>query len=75
MSKVKRVLELRPPKHEQSKELLTSPGHVCGYCHGMGYFRGSWCNREEEPKSCPVCGGTGQVDAIVTVEWKPSKKE
>lgn len=72
MSKVKRTVELQPPKYDQSKELLTSPGHVCGYCHGRGYFSGLY---EENETICPVCDGAGQVDAIITVEWKPGKKE
>lgn len=75
MSKVTRMVELRLPKGNMTKELLTSPGHICGYCNGMGYFRGSWCHVDEEPTTCPVCDGTGQVDAIVTIEWKPSKKQ
>ena len=25
-------------------------------------------------QSCPVCGGSGELDAIITVDWKPSSK-
>lgn len=75
MSKITRTVELKPPKGNMVKELLTNPGHVCGYCHGRGYFGHSWCHRDEEPTTCPVCDGTGQVDAIVTIEWKSSKKQ
>ena len=71
MSKVKRVLEIQHPKYGHPKELLTSPGHVCSYCHGKGFF--SSLHGEKET-ICPVCGGSGQVDAIITVEWKASKK-
>lgn len=74
MSSTKRTVELKPPNGKQTKEILTSPGHVCGYCKGIGYFRGSYLHSDEDPTTCPVCDGTGQVDAIVTIEWKPSKK-
>lgn len=75
MSNTKRIIELSPPKGYSVKEQIKSFGHVCRYCNGMGYFRGSWCHRNEEPTPCPVCDGTGQVDAIVTIEWKPCKKK
>lgn len=44
------------------------PGYSCGYCQGNGWF---WDPDENEPvkKPCPSCGGTGQVKAVVTVEW------
>ena len=74
MSRVKRTVELRPPSCDRTKEVHTSPGHLCGYCKGVGYFVSPYRDREEEPTSCPVCDGSGQVDAIITVEWKPSKK-
>ena len=72
MSKVKRILELHPPDGEASKECLTSPGHVCGYCNGKGYFTLPKGHQEVETRGCPVCGGTGQVDAKITIEWKAS---
>lgn len=72
MSKVTRMVELTPPKGCSTKELMTSPGHTCRYCGGRGYFKGVWC-RHDEPKTCPICGGSGQVDAVVTIEWKPKK--
>ena len=75
MSSTKGTLELRPPKGNSVKEQLKSLGHVCRYCSGMGYFQPCWYHRNEEPTPCPVCDGTGMVDAIVTIEWKPSKKK
>ncbi|MBQ3189390.1 MAG: hypothetical protein IJB60_08180 [Bacteroidaceae bacterium] len=74
MSSTKRTVELKPPNEKHTKEMLTSSEHVCGYCKGMGYFQPCWYHRNEEPTPCPVCDGTGMVDAIVTIEWKPSKK-
>jgi len=58
------------------RETLVSPGHVCNYCHGQGEVTG------EDPelpgewvfKKCPVCGGCGELDAVVTIAWQPSGK-
>lgn len=73
MSRVKRTVELRPPSCDITKEVHTSLGHVCEYCHGVGYFASNFPLLDDEPSPCPVCGGSGQVDAIITIEWKPSK--
>ena len=75
MSSMKRTVELVPPQTDIKRELITSPGHVCGYCHGIGHFEPEWYRPYEESIPCPVCGGSGQVDAIITVEWKPSKSK
>ena len=75
MSRVKQTVELRPPSCDVTKEVHTSPGHLCGYCHGVGHFRSPYRDRDEEPTPCPVCGGSGMLDAIITVEWKPRKEK
>jgi DnaJ-class molecular chaperone len=46
-----------------------SKGHVCGYCHGNGWIWGRNKYREEQQEECPICGGSGELDAIVTVKW------
>lgn len=46
------------------------PGYSCGYCQGNGWFLDPDEN-ERVKKPCPSCGGTGQVKAVVTVEWVP----
>ena len=70
-------LELVPPSYMgrgRNRELLVSPGHKCGYCRGNGWF---WSEEQGEriKANCPVCGGSGQLDAVVTVDWKPVGKE
>ena len=55
------------------EETITSNGHLCGYCHGNGFFWGEQL-REYVKKNCPVCNGSGKLDAVITIEWKPSKK-
>ena len=43
---------------------------TCGYCKGNGWFWGTEeGSREDVPVSCPVCGGSGELDAIITVDW------
>ncbi|MCS2369481.1 hypothetical protein NXV03_03250 [Phocaeicola vulgatus] len=38
----------------------------------LGNGRGR--DREDVHVSCSVCGGGGELDAIITVDWKPSSK-
>ena len=46
-------------------------GYSCGYCQGRGWHWDPDAIAEPQKKPCPSCGGTGQVKAIVTVEWLP----
>lgn len=80
MSRKLKYVELCPPGYMRTgrpnKEVLVSNGHVCNYCQGNGWFWGDDENTHERiKKDCPVCGGSGQLDAVVTVEWKAAKKE
>lgn len=77
MSKTTRTIELRHPDHYRpgSKETLVSRGHLCNYCSGNGFFWGSDQYGHRTKCECPVCKGSGEVDAIVTIEWKPNRKE
>ncbi len=75
MSKNKQFISVTPPMFLNEGggiESLTSPSHKCSYCHGNGW---SW--REEERETvkidCPVCKGSGKLDATITIEWKPAK--
>ena len=75
------MIELSAPKvfREHRPEHFAVKGFTCPECNGNG-----WCWREEinDPLArpdgwlkvdCPVCGGTGEVDAEVTVNWKKQK--
>lgn len=53
-------------------EKITSNDHSCGYCHGNGFIWGEEIQERVE-KDCPVCQGSGKLDAAITIEWKPSK--
>lgn len=73
MSSVERSVKLSPPSYPQPIEVLRSEGLTCGCCHGNGWF---WreARGEYEKKPCPVCKGSGTVDAVVTIEWNPNVK-
>lgn len=75
MSKEKKIIEVTPgilTPGGRMIEKLESKGHRCPYCQGNGYF---WLEdefREAYKSSCPVCQGSGTVDALVSIEWRPS---
>ena len=74
MSKNKQMIMISSAhvhRRRKSQESISSPGHRCSYCHGNGYF---WEDGiESVKKPCPVCNGSGRLDAVITIEWKPSK--
>lgn len=47
-----------------------SRGHKCPYCQGNGYHwqEDEW--QERYKKECPICKGSGRLDALITVEWR-----
>nr|DAE14020.1 MAG TPA: DnaJ-like protein [Myoviridae sp. ctYzH9] len=51
-------------------EVLESRGHACSYCQGNGYFWQENVYRERYKQECPICKGSGRLDAVVTIEWK-----
>ena len=55
MSKEKRTIEITP---------------VCTYCQGNGYHWQENCYRERYKQGCPICKGSGRLDAAVVIEWK-----
>lgn len=55
-------------------ERLKSLGHKCSYCHGHGWFWGVE-GLERVKVDCPVCEGSGKLNAAITIEWKPAKSE
>ena len=71
------MIELAPPAvfREARPEKFTVAGFTCPECHGngWGYYsdpddanadRRGWARKE-----CPVCGGSREVTAEVTVRW------
>lgn len=75
MSKNKQFISITPPifvNESGGMESLNSPGHKCSLCRGNGW---SWGEEERERVkiTCPACKGSGKLDAIITIEWKPAK--
>ena len=70
MSRIKKQLAICPPAYMckgPNRENFVSTGHKCGYCKGNGWFWGTEeGSREDVHVSCPVCGGSGELDAIIT---------
>jgi DnaJ-class molecular chaperone len=73
MSTRKTVIEIEAPSCPVIgvKENFLVLGVTCGYCGGRGWF--SRHDTDEETESCPICNGTGMVDAKVDVQWAPTK--
>ncbi|WP_315563215.1 hypothetical protein [Segatella oris] len=73
MSKEKRTIEITPGLMSPGgsmKECFLSRGHACTYCQGNGYHWQENCCRERYKQGCPICKGSGRLDAVVTIEWK-----
>ncbi|RRD01972.1 hypothetical protein [Prevotella sp. OH937_COT-195] len=75
MSKERRVIEIVPGRITpggRMTERVESRGHSCPYCQGNGFHwqEDDW--QERYKKECPICNGSGMLDAVITVEWKAS---
>lgn len=83
MSRTRQMIELSAPSvmREHRPEHFTVKGFTCPDCNGNGW---GWRQDYSDPdagndgyvkKTCPTCGGTGEVAAEVTVSWKKQGKE
>lgn len=84
MSNKKSIIEIKSPEllipkkgshlaGVEAKEIFYSNGHQCTYCNGNGYFWSDDEHGEPYQKPCPVCKGSGKLNAVITVEWSASK--
>lgn len=55
-------------------ETMSSFGHRCNKCQGMGYYWSVDKFNEDYKAPCPMCGGTGMLDAVIKIEWKKQNK-
>lgn len=70
------IIKITPPALigvDNMKETIISSGHPCYYCSDSGFFLEKQ-QRKRVKKDCPVCNGSGKLDAVITIEWKPSKR-
>lgn len=72
MSK-KREMIILEPEGRVRKEGFCSRPMTCPYCNGRGGFIHDIPGGTHEIE-CPDCEGTGEVVALVTIDWKPNKK-
>lgn len=72
MSKKRTMIIIEPEGRIHKEAFMTAP-MVCPYCNGRGGFS---IDTPEGPdfKPCPDCAGTGEVVAMVTIDWKPNIK-
>lgn len=76
MSSKHRMIWLTPPVYGSKEERIESRGYECEYCHGQGGFAGERSSPDgSEWRVCPVCEGSGKMDAEVTIKWKPNKRD
>ncbi len=78
MSKERRMIEIAPGRMGpggRMTEMIESRGHKCPYCQGNGYLWQEDERWERYKMPCPVCHGSGRLDAVVTIEWKASEEK
>lgn len=71
MSKVNRMIELKPDPTGNIHETLVSVGHRCEHCRGKGWLLGA----AGDKVTCKACGGKAELDAVISITWKPTCKE
>ena len=77
MSVKKQIITISPPmfiEETGGKEQLTSLNHTCSRCGGNGWFWGL-DGKDRLKINCPVCKGSGCLDAVVAIEWKASNNK
>lgn len=64
------VVRLNQDRKTVAKEQVVSENHFCNRCQGNGFFWSHNSYNEPVKEPCPMCGGSGVLDALVTIEWK-----
>lgn len=74
MSEKKNFIELSAPKlmfDGPVREVYHSGPYVCPRCGGKGWNWGCDLSTGEFIEvPCECCGGSGEVEAIVSIEWR-----
>ncbi len=66
------MIELIPPVRA-GREVIVGHPQQCGRCKGNGWL---WRRTPGDlvKTECPDCGGTGEVRAIITIDWEAAGK-
>lgn len=75
MSRMKRMIDLRPDPSGGLRETLVSVGHRCERCKGSGFYWSVDAAGNSTKMPCKVCGGKRELDAVISITWKPTCKE
>ena len=73
MSRKRVTIEVEPPTvfREARPERFTVGGFTCPKCDGNGWvWRMNVDAPDWEQSSCPLCGGSCEVSADVTISWR-----
>ena len=73
MSKERRMIEIMPGLMSPGGRMvdrIESRGHSCPYCQGNGYHWQEDVWGERYKQECPICKGSGKLDAVIIIEWK-----
>ena len=73
MSKKRTMIIIEPDGRIHKEAFMTAPV-ACPYCGGRGFFMEQILPMVDIKKDCPDCEGTGEVVAMVTIDWKPNIK-
>ncbi len=66
------MIIIEPDGRIHKEAFMTAP-MVCPYCNGRGGFSRDTASGTESHR-CPDCEGTGEVVAMVTIDWRPNLK-
>ncbi len=66
------MIIIEPDGRIRKEAFMTAP-MACPYCNGRGGFSRDTA-AGPVTDCCPDCEGTGEVVAMVTIDWKPNLK-
>lgn len=69
MSEKKTIIEITPEATAEREAIVVGPMR-CPCCHGAGGYDNLLKHPSEARETCGRCRGTGEVKAIVTVDWR-----
>lgn len=68
MSERKTIIEITPEATAEREAMVVGP-MTCPCCHGAGGHNNPLKHPSEVWETCSRCQGTGEVKAIVMIDW------